>query len=341
MIRNVKTHLICGFLGAGKTSAIAHLLSQRPADERWAVLVNEFGEIGLDKALLTSAQDSSDNIEIQQVAGGCMCCAAGVPMVIALNKLLAAVKPHRLFIEPTGLGHPRQVLAALLKPEYQGVLDVQGVTTLVDARVLSQPRYRDHELFRQQIEIADLVLASKADLYLAQEYAELETFLTQLTFSKPYQLRPLHHAQLSLAWLPHGNRALVKSAPQPLPKFNVAKPAVKQMSHDMLKLSSSALTQSPRQNDFFSMGWQFESTVRFDQKRLLALFAELDVVRIKGVMNTELGAIRINQIGKEIDIADIAPQARSQVEFIFSHQLSDQQSMADFVSNVLTKCFAY
>lgn len=67
MLQNIPTHVIAGPLGAGKTSLIKHLLAQRPAGERWAVLINEFGQIGLDAALLT--QDA-DGIALGEVAGG-------------------------------------------------------------------------------------------------------------------------------------------------------------------------------------------------------------------------------------------------------------------------------
>ena len=71
MLQNIPTHVIAGPLGAGKTSLIQHLMTQKPADERWAVLVNEFGQIGLDAALMNAG---SDAIAIAEVAGGCVCC---------------------------------------------------------------------------------------------------------------------------------------------------------------------------------------------------------------------------------------------------------------------------
>ncbi len=67
MLKNIPTHVIAGPLGAGKTSLIRHLLAQRPAHERWAVLINEFGLIGLDAALLTT---DDDGIALGEVAGG-------------------------------------------------------------------------------------------------------------------------------------------------------------------------------------------------------------------------------------------------------------------------------
>ena len=70
MLANIPTHLIAGPLGAGKTSLIRHLLAHKPAHERWAVLINEFGQIGLDQALLTG---SYDGVSLSEIPGGCLC----------------------------------------------------------------------------------------------------------------------------------------------------------------------------------------------------------------------------------------------------------------------------
>lgn len=117
--RVVPTNVITGFLGVGKTSAILHLLSQKPVHERWAVLVNEFGEIGVDGSLFEGQHAKEQGIFIREVPGGCMCCASGLPMEIALNQLLAKAKPGSLTVEPTGLGHPKEVLQVLSAEYYK------------------------------------------------------------------------------------------------------------------------------------------------------------------------------------------------------------------------------
>ena len=98
---------------AGKTSLIRSLLAQKPAGERWAVLVNEFGEIGLDAALLAT---DVDGVAIGEVAGGCLCCVNGVPFQVGLGRLLRRARPDRLFIEPSGLGHPLALWKQLQAP---------------------------------------------------------------------------------------------------------------------------------------------------------------------------------------------------------------------------------
>src|SRR3990167_1411616 len=122
MLKNIPTHLIAGPLGAGKTSLIRQLLAQRPAHERWAVLINEFGLIGLDAALLAT---DADGIAMGEVAGGCLCCVNGVPFRVGLSRLLRQAKPDRLLIEPSGLGHPLQLLEQLGEAPWAGGLAVQ------------------------------------------------------------------------------------------------------------------------------------------------------------------------------------------------------------------------
>ncbi|MBU3825669.1 MAG: GTP-binding protein, partial [Candidatus Oceanisphaera merdipullorum] len=86
----VITHLVMGFLGTGKTTLLRHLLANKPEHERWAILVNEFGEVGIDGALLTE-----QGATIKEIPGGCLCCVSGLPFQIGLNALLHKAKPDR------------------------------------------------------------------------------------------------------------------------------------------------------------------------------------------------------------------------------------------------------
>ncbi len=81
-IINTPTNLVMGFLGVGKTTAILDLIKQKPKHENWAVLVNEFGKIGIDGAIYVNA-----GVTVKEIAGGCLCCAVGVPFQISLNRI--------------------------------------------------------------------------------------------------------------------------------------------------------------------------------------------------------------------------------------------------------------
>ena len=100
----IPTNLITGFLGVGKTTAVIDLLSRKPPGSRWAVLVNEYGEVAIDGALIEGS--GPDGVTVREVGGGCVCCASAPYLPVALHFLLLDAKPERLIIETTGLGHP-------------------------------------------------------------------------------------------------------------------------------------------------------------------------------------------------------------------------------------------
>lgn len=159
MLQNIPTHVIAGPLGAGKTTLIRHLLAQRPGNERWAVLINEFGLVGLDAALLSRDEDG---IAIGEVAGGCLCCVNGMPFQVGLGRLLRKSRPDRLFIEPSGLGHPLQLLAQLKQAPWAGVLTIQPLLMVVDAQsmVRNEPL---REAQQQAFNASEYVVFNKSE----------------------------------------------------------------------------------------------------------------------------------------------------------------------------------
>lgn len=156
--RVTRTNLITGFLGSGKTTSILHLLAQKPADEKWAVLVNEFGEVGIDGALLADS-----GALLKEIPGGCMCCVNGLPMQVGLNTLLRQGKPDRLLIEPTGLGHPKQILDILTAAVYEPWIDLRATLCILDPRQLLDERAVSNDNFRDQLAAADIIVANKND----------------------------------------------------------------------------------------------------------------------------------------------------------------------------------
>eukprot|EP00959_Pyramimonas_sp_CCMP1952_P103787 2170113-Pyramimonas_sp.AAC.1 len=97
----IPVNIITGSLGVGKTTAIRALLERRPQGEKWAVLVNEFGALGIDGALISSAGSDDGGITVREVAGGCMCCANGLPLTVTI----AQVSPKNGLGRHPG-GHP-------------------------------------------------------------------------------------------------------------------------------------------------------------------------------------------------------------------------------------------
>jgi len=170
ILQNIPCTLVTGFLGAGKTTVINQLLATKPNDERWALLINEFGRIGIDGALLASSQDNDfeqQNIAIREVSGGCICCTSQLPLQIAISRLLSDHHPQRLLIEPTGLAHPRELILQLSAPHWQTALKMNAVITVLNGEQWQQIKYRDHEGFQAHVREADVLVINR--------YAQLNT----------------------------------------------------------------------------------------------------------------------------------------------------------------------
>ncbi|MDN3447568.1 GTP-binding protein [Psychrobacter sp. APC 3281] len=164
MFQNIPCTLVTGFLGSGKTTVINQLLATKPDDERWALLINEFGRIGIDGALLASSQDNDleqKNIAIREVSGGCICCTSQLPLQIAISRLLSEHHPQRLLIEPTGLAHPRELILQLSAPHWQTALKMNAVITVLSGEQWQQIKYRDHDGFQAHVRDADVLIINR------------------------------------------------------------------------------------------------------------------------------------------------------------------------------------
>src|SRR5579871_4339365 len=162
--------LVGGYLGAGKTTLVNHLL--RHADgRRLAVLVNEFGDLPIDGDLIEARDDNLINI-----AGGCICCSFGSDLVAALLALKDRADIDQIVIETSGVALPGSVVQALrLLPG----LDLDGVIVVVDAETIeerSHDRYMSDTVLRQLTD-ADLVLLNKIDLVTAEKAKQVASWL--------------------------------------------------------------------------------------------------------------------------------------------------------------------
>ena len=196
LLAAIPTNIITGFLGAGKTTLIQQLLANKPSNERWAVLVNEFGQIGIDQALMAS----QDEVFIKEVAGGCICCANFLLMQVALSQLLAKSRPQRLLIEPTGLGHPRQILESLSESHWQSTLQLRATLCVIDARQYQDERVQQHESFIAQAEVADVLVFSKNDVLNDSQRQSVQAFAEGLPPPQRQQVF-VAQGQLDLALL--------------------------------------------------------------------------------------------------------------------------------------------
>lgn len=316
MPKPVPVNIITGFLGVGKTTAIRHMLASKPAGETWAVLVNEFGEVGIDGSLLngTSGQGGGGEVVIREVPGGCMCCSSGLPMQVALNQLIRRANPDRLLIEPTGLGHPREMLATLDQPMYGDLLQVGATLTLVDARKLADPRYTEHDIFSDQLAIADVIVAAKTDLYEAGDMDLLDSFIAARQLGD----RPLYsvsHGAVDPTWLDLERLSLQAQAKTQHPAGSASTNSI-DLALVLQFPPSGYVRKDSSGAGFVSAGWIFEPAAVFDHFRLFALFSGVIAERLKAVMITNNGVFGFNLSEQVLSIMELDEASDSRVEII-------------------------
>lgn len=169
--------LIAGFLGAGKTTLLRRIL-QWPGDlSRTAVLVNEFGRVGIDGELLQGFQTP-----VYELTNGCICCTMAGDMVKTVEEILVQFNPLHLFIEATGVADPLEIMLFLHGPVIEPRIKVPKVVTVLDGDLWEGREYFG-PLFYNQIKGADLLLFNKVDLLPAENIPQ---YIEEVKTINPY-----------------------------------------------------------------------------------------------------------------------------------------------------------
>ncbi|MBF0270070.1 MAG: cobalamin biosynthesis protein CobW [Alphaproteobacteria bacterium] len=191
-MRKIPVTVITGFLGAGKTTLVRHLMSNAQG-RRIALVVNEFGDVGVDRELLLACNDAAcQEDDIVELANGCLCCTVADDFLPAMTKLIeCAQPPEHILVETSGLALPKPLVKAFGWPGIKTKATVDGVVTVVDGPAVAAGRFAsspeemarpDHEnpldeVFSDQLACSDLVLLNKTDLMDAQTLAALTSDL--------------------------------------------------------------------------------------------------------------------------------------------------------------------
>ena len=215
MSTKIPATIVTGFLGAGKTSLVRHLV-ENARGRRIALLINEFGDMGVDRGILGGCGiEACGEEDVIELANGCICCTVADDFLPAMRTILAREPaPDHIVIETSGLALPKPLVAAFNWPEVRSRLTVDGVLVVADAAAVRDGRFAhdpeavqaereadpalDHEtpleeLFEEQLGCGDLVLVNKADQVAEAERPEVEAAIRA-------ELRP----GVRLVWTSHG-----------------------------------------------------------------------------------------------------------------------------------------
>jgi cobalamin biosynthesis protein CobW len=281
----VPVTIITGFLGAGKTTLIRHVL-ENAKGRRLALIINEFGDVGVDGEILRSCGiESCPEENIVELANGCICCTVADDFVPAIEALLALKnRPEHIIVETSGLALPKPLVKAFDWPSVRSRLTVDGVITVVDGAAVAAGRFADdpeklkaqraedesidhdnplEEVYEDQLLCADLVILNKADL---MDRADIDRVTRDINAAVPRAVRVVetHEGQVAAEIL-LGLNAAAEDDLSSRPSHHDAEP---DHDHDDF--------------DSFVLDIPVISDVEMFMSRLIALATDYDVLRIKG-----------------------------------------------------------
>ena len=201
MLNKIPTTVVTGFLGAGKTTLIRHLINNA-GGRKIALIINEFGDLGVDGEILKGCNDEACSEEdIVELSNGCICCTVADDFIPTMKKLLERdTQLDHILIETSGLALPQPLVRAFKWPEIRTKVTVDGVITVVDGKAVTEGRFAhsieavdrqrkldknlNHEtplseLFEDQIACADMIVINKSDLLTSSQGDNLLSQLKQ------------------------------------------------------------------------------------------------------------------------------------------------------------------
>lgn len=322
----IPVHIVTGFLGSGKTTLIHNLISNKPVDETWAILVNEFGQIGIDQAMF----DQRDDVVIKGLPGGCLCCQLAFVLQAGLVNLLARSRPDRLIIEPSGLGHPAGLIDLLRSEAFEDALEIRDIIATLDPRRLDDPKAREHETFKDQLAMADAIAITQCEHSNADQLARAHSLANRQWPARKWVQEAVHgelpiHLLLD-AGTHQAPTASIPGSHQP----SAVPPQLEGGFFDLPPAPGNPQLETGTSLGYTSLGLRWHPADRLDLDQFSALLTQLpDAARIKGVVHTPDGWKQLNRAGGAFQLAATAWRQDSRLEIILPDDVAlDTQAFA-------------
>ncbi len=263
--------IVSGFLGAGKTTTVQQLLKQAQRDGvRLAIVSNEFGDTGIDRALLDAGEEGFVELD-----GGCVCCRLSDALSETLENLLTTVKPDRLVLETSGVALPGEIVIQFWREPLDALISDEVVAVVVDAEAVQDGIPTD-ETFREQLEAADIVVLNKVDLLDADAADRAEAFLSEATQGQPVLRAVQGNVDAALLFPPDPEGARVDRRD----------PDAQMHAHTHEQFNTTALNYEGDQ----------------DIEALRTALQDRSALRVKGFVHTSDGVMLVQGVGPRINI---------------------------------------
>ncbi len=342
LLSKIPATIVTGFLGAGKTTLIRHLL-KNPEGRRLALIINEFGDIGIDAEILNACGDLTCGADsIIELANGCICCTVADDFLPAIERILALDPlPDQIVIETSGLALPKPLVKAFDWPAIRARLTVDGVIAVVDGKAVSEGRFADdpvklarqreadpsivhdnplEEVFQDQVLCADLIILNKSDLIDASEQRRIAADIAAFV-PRAVKIVPAREGQVDPAIL----LGLDAAAEDDL--------AARHSLHD-------GLTEHDH-DDFDSAVFEIDAIKDSDAwlARLTTIAERHDVLRIKGFVEVQGKPMRLliqgvgKRFQKHFDRAWAAGEKRRSQLVVIGEKGFDKASVGQFLTS--------
>ena len=168
----MRINLLFGFLGSGKTTLARNLLMANPSNQKMAVIVNEFGDVGIDGTILKGREEGL-SIDMVELTSGCLCCSLKGSLLSAVEELSHKSKVDLVVIEATGVAEPEEMIETFSDPSFSATYDMGPMVTVVDIHKFMKIREILGPFYEAQVRNADVLILNKIDLVNAGELEKL------------------------------------------------------------------------------------------------------------------------------------------------------------------------
>lgn len=297
-----KLDIFSGFLGAGKTMLIKKLIGERLYGENIVIIENEFGEVGIDGGILKRT-----NIEVKEVNAGCICCSTSGDFKDALEEVLKTYKPHRIVVEPSGVGKLSDILTLINKSDLKNQITLNMIVTLVDVTKFELYNLNFSEFYKNQITNAKTIVLSRTQ---NADMSQLEKVVSEI-----HKLNEKANI-ITTPWDNLDGSIIVQTAEENtkqdlLEKVNLLK---KPIGINVGKLQALKESEGHTASEVFST-WGLETPKVFTELILNRVFKKLSqtseygtVLRAKGIVQYENnGWLQFDYVPGEFQIRETTP----------------------------------
>ena len=286
--------IISGFLGSGKTTLIKKLLKECLQDENVVIIENEYGEVGIDGSVLRS-----DNIIIKEITSGCICCSISKDFRSAIKGIISTYNPDRIIIEPSGVAKLSQVVKEISSEVVNKNISINMKITVVDAVNFEQYIENFGEFFVDQIQYAKTVLLSKTEEISNSQLMQVFKAVRKLNPNCPIISTPIAkvNGDKILKTAEFRNKDLMEDAGIVRKTLNT--------SHVIRRMRSHSCA-----DEVFDT-WGVETPKCFAKREIKNILDKLkstvygNVIRAKGLVNTEDSWVQFDYVSGKYDINDV------------------------------------